>query len=151
MLHDQIALPMRISALLSTIVNRLPASASLDRVDLNGSSRAPVRSARSNAKSASDDIQPRFLVGELAGFAASDAEIIKILESLSSMHPFEDITLDFTRTRTVRGHSAREFRISFRVNLDSAYEERVAAHPEPAQPQDRFAAELTQALDATDE
>ncbi|MHC4128286.1 MAG: hypothetical protein ACYSUA_08985, partial [Planctomycetota bacterium] len=35
---------------------------------------------------------------------------------------FSQVSLDFSRTRTVRQRNAREFRISFRADLDVRYE-----------------------------
>jgi hypothetical protein len=35
---------------------------------------------------------------------------------------FEDIRLDYTRSREVRGVSAREFQLTFTVNLEGTWE-----------------------------
>ena len=40
---------------------------------------------------------------------------------LGNTAPFEDVGLDFSRSRQVRGHRAREFRLSLYVDLRREY------------------------------
>jgi hypothetical protein len=122
--YRRIALPLEVSSLVATLVNEMPASVTLDRLDLDASPRRPARMPRARTSAETHESQ-RFLVGELAGFALSDEEIALLVRRLSETKPFRDVNLDFSRTRAVRGRTAREFRVSFRVDMDAAYETQV--------------------------
>ena len=65
---------------------------------------------------------PRVLTGELSGFAATDQDVAQLVANLEHVGVFEQVSLDFSRTRSVRGHNAREFRISLRSDLDVRYD-----------------------------
>ena len=129
-LYEKISFPLNISAIVATVINQLPSSVTLDQIDLS----AGVRQGRSTVRSkgteaaggkggvADDASAPRTLTGELSGFAASGEHIAELVRSLESMPLFGDVSLDYSRTRVVRGVSAREFRLSFRVDLDARYE-----------------------------
>lgn len=127
--HDAIILPIELSAVLATLVNQLPPSVGLDRLDLDAQSRtrgrgagtARNRSAAPNSNASTDTPPPRILVGEMTGFAASDDDIAELVSRMETMQPFSAVSLDFSRTRAVRGHAAREFRISFKIDLDARY------------------------------
>jgi hypothetical protein len=130
-LYDKIAHPVNISAIIATVINHLPASITLDQLDVNTSTRqarAPGAPRSKGPESAGKNIAaggaagaPRQLVGELSGFAASDQQIAELVRSLETMALFTDVSLDYSRTRVVRDVSAREFRLSFRVDLDAQY------------------------------
>ena len=51
----------------------------------------------------------------------SDQQIAELVRNLETTPLFKDVSLDYSRTRGVRGVSAREFRLSFRVDLDASY------------------------------
>ena len=119
--YEIIATPLDVSRLIATIVNRLPTSATIERLDLFSGTRRAHRSARSRSAKP-DATRSRILTGELSGFAASDLDIAEIVANLESLNVFQQVSLDFSRTKTVRNLSAREFRISFRVDLNVAYE-----------------------------
>jgi Tfp pilus assembly protein PilN len=124
-LHDRIAIPFGVSSLLATITNRLPESVSLDRIDFTiTASRLQPRTARARKEGTADSSVPqrRLMLGEITGFAASDEDISRLIEALQETLPFGNATLDFSRTRVVRGHQAREFRMSFRFDVDSVIE-----------------------------
>lgn len=120
--YELIAMPLDVSRVIATVVNRLPESASIDRVDLIAGARRASRSSRSRTSSPAEQMGPRLLNGELSGFAASDQDIAQIVANLESLSLFQQVSLDFSRTRMVRNVNAREFRISFFVDLDVIYE-----------------------------
>lgn len=122
--YELIALPLEISRVLATIVGELPPSATLDRIDLYAGTRQRNRSSRSRGSAGADGAPPRVLTGELSGFAASDQDVAQLVTNLDAIGLFRQVSLDFSRTRTVRGRNAREFRISFRANLEVRYEVR---------------------------
>ena len=47
--------------------------------------------------------------------------IAEFVSNLEGVDPFSDVSLDFSRTRSVRGFTAREFRLSFRIDLEVKY------------------------------
>ncbi|MHC4429365.1 MAG: PilN domain-containing protein [Planctomycetota bacterium] len=120
--YERIALPLEISRVIATIVNELPASATIDRLDLHAGTRQRSRTTRGRGTPRPDDPLPRVLTGELSGFAATDEDVAELVASLERLGLFDEVSLDFSRTRTVRQRNAREFRISYRADLDVRYE-----------------------------
>jgi Tfp pilus assembly protein PilN len=59
--------------------------------------------------------------GRLAGFAESDERIASFVSSLQQAEPFGAVSMDFSRSRTVREKRARGFRISFHIDLDKPW------------------------------
>jgi hypothetical protein len=125
--YQELALPLEISSVVATIVNGLPESVTLDRIDLDAGARRIMRTARSKGPQEEAPRPPRILIGEVAGFAASDLEIAELVSVLEQTPPFTDVSLDFSRTRSVHNKSAREFRLSFRIDLERRYEVAQAA------------------------
>lgn len=121
-LYSRVALPLPISRVVATIVNELPDSVALDRIDLDAQTRRSGQGPRTRSAEQSDQQLPRILVGELGGFAASDQDITELVKRLEGTAPFRDVNLDYSRSRLVRTQSAREFRVSFRIDLDARYE-----------------------------
>ncbi len=116
--YQLIAMPLEVSRVIATVTNLLSESTTIERLDVFTGVHRSNRSARGAAA----DPRQRILTGELSGFAASDKDVASIVASLESMRIFEQVSLDFSRTRTVRGANAREFRISFRIDLSVDYE-----------------------------
>ncbi len=119
--YHRIALPLETSRVLATTIRELPASVTLDRIELDAGARRSARSARSRSGN-DEEAPPRILIGELSGFAASDAEIAALVARLRDIPPFSEVSLDFSRTRVVRDRAAREFSLSFRIDLDAVYD-----------------------------
>jgi hypothetical protein len=120
--YELIALPLEISRVIATIINELPASATIDRIDLQTGTRQRNRSTRGRGSVRPDEPLPRMLKGELSGFAATDQDVAEMVTNLDGIGLFGQVSLDFSRTRTVRERNAREFRISFQADLDLRYE-----------------------------
>ncbi|MHC4717883.1 MAG: PilN domain-containing protein [Planctomycetota bacterium] len=120
--YEQIALPLEISRVIATIINELPDSATLDRIDLHAGTRKRNRTARGRGATKPEGPLPRALTGELSGFAATDQDVAAIVANLEELGLFSQVSLDFSRTRAVRERTAREFRISFRADLDVRYD-----------------------------
>jgi hypothetical protein len=119
--YDRIALPLDVSAVIATLTNCMPAGMTLDRVDLEAGAYRVIRSPRSKGRDEPQEAPPRMLSGEVSGFAPTDREIAEFVAYLSETSPFESVSLDFSRTRVVRQRSAREFRLSFRIDLEVPY------------------------------
>jgi len=119
-LYRRISLPVDVSAVLATVINAMPDSVTLDQFDLDAGAKQMALSSRSKH----DDTKtaaPRVLTGEVSGFAANDMQIAQLVSNLEQSPPFKDVSLDFSRTRRVNDRDAREFRLSFRIDLDVPY------------------------------
>ena len=129
--YDIIALPMELSRIVATVVNELPPSATLDRLDIYAGPRRNKHSSRRRGGGTPDGRVPRELNGELSGFAINDQDVAQLVANIEDLALFDEVSLDFSRMRSVRGHNAREFRVSFSADLDFRYE---VIDPEQALP-----------------
>ena len=119
-LHQSIEHPLPLSQIASTVIGVLPESCSLERLIMEATrERNLLGSRRRNTQADAD--QPRRLTVELAGFAATDADVAEFVAGLARVNAFHDVSLDFSRHRMIRGHGCREFRLSFRVDLERQY------------------------------
>ena len=119
--YERTALPLKMSQILATVVNELPLSVTLDRIDLVVGVKRSARSARSRGAGKPKAHQARMLTGELRGVAATDDDVAEIVARMEAHALIEHVSLDFSRSRAVRGRGAREFRISFGIDLDIPY------------------------------
>jgi hypothetical protein len=60
--------------------------------------------------------------GRLAGFAATDETIASLVSALQTQNPFGFVSMDYSKSRIIRGARAREFRVSFLIDLESDWE-----------------------------
>lgn len=128
--YELIAMPIEVSRVVATLVNLLPDSATLDRIDIRAGRPRAGRSARGHGGK-SDGPAPRSLTGELSGFALTDLQVAQLVARIEDIGFFDKVSLDFSRSRTVRGLKARGFRISVHADLDARFEVtdmREAAH-----------------------
>jgi len=127
--YEAVAHPIGASSVVATVAHVLPESVSLDRIDIGTGAHRAVRTPRSRGPEKSESAARRWMTVELGGFAASDQDIAELVSRLQNLDGFRDVSLDFSRTRSVHGQSARAFRLSFRIDLDASYEiARVAKH-----------------------
>ena len=92
--------------IVATITNMLPDSFTLEDISLD-----VVQTEKGKAIS-----------GRLAGFAATDETIASLVSALQSQDPFGFVSMDYSKSRTIRGQRAREFRVSFLIDLESDWE-----------------------------
>lgn len=102
--NEQVVIPM--GDLVATVANMLP-----DEMTLEEMSFDIIKT---------DD--GKGISGRLSGFASSDEKIARFVSSLQEGDPFSEVSMDFSRSRTVRSQRARGFRISFHVDLDKSWE-----------------------------
>jgi len=115
--YEKVALPMRMDALMGRIVAALPESATVDHLLLE------YEDSRTNHRGRQASMEgPRRIVGGLTGFAISDDDVAGLVQRMEMDVSFEDIRLDYTRSREVRGVPAREFQLTFTVNLEGIWE-----------------------------
>ncbi len=120
--YEMVALPIPIAAILATIINELPPSVTVDSINIDAGYRRFRRSVRSRETSDPDQPASRTLTAEIGGFAVSDKDVAELIDRLSAVPPLRNVNLDFSRSRAVRERIAREFRLSFRIDLDHRYE-----------------------------
>ena len=120
--YELIAMPLEISRVLATLINALPETATLDRIDLYAGVVRSGRSARGRRNDDAEGPAPRSLSGELSGFALTDQEVAELVNNLMDIGLFREVSLDFSRSRTVRGKKARGFRISFSTDLNARFD-----------------------------
>ena len=82
----------------------------------------PYPSARGRRDSNAEGPAPRSLTGELSGFALTDREVAELVNNLMDIGLFRQVSLDFSRSRTIRGKKARGFRISFSTDLNAKFD-----------------------------
>ena len=58
---------------------------------------------------------------------ASDGDIATLVQLIGSRDPFAEVNLDYSRSRSVRDRPARDFRLSFVVDMDHAFEVNVVS------------------------
>ena len=114
--YRAIQIPFNISSLLATVVDEMPDSVTLSRIDLDASSLigSPVRSGKGNELTA----PPARLRGELEGVAANDVDVATLVESLRNRNPIGGVEVETSRHVEVEGQSARAFQIGFVINLE---------------------------------
>lgn len=121
-LYDKVAYPLPIHGVLATLINALPESVTLDQLDLDATAKSvTVKTARSRGTDSKEAPTARMLRCEISGFAATDEHIAQLVSTLEQTPPFRHVNLDFSRTRRVNMHDAREFRLSFKIDLSASY------------------------------
>jgi len=110
--YQKVSLPMPMWSIVSGIVEALPPTGTIE------SMRFEFDDGR---RIGSDDTDGRALLGSIEGFAASDDDVALLARRLHGQAPFQDVRLEASRSRTVRGHPARGFAILFRIDLDQQY------------------------------
>ena len=115
--YDRVAMPIRMDSLMNRIVLALPRSTTLEQLLLEYEDDAGRRSA-----SLDTSVFARRIIGGISGFAASDDDVAALVQALTEEEPFEDVRLEFTRSRDVRGVSARAFQLTFTIDLQGPWE-----------------------------
>ncbi|MCH8822469.1 MAG: PilN domain-containing protein [Planctomycetes bacterium] len=99
------AFHMQSTLILASLINNMPESVTLD--DLILSTNQAEHGSRT-------------LQAKLRGFAATDADVSQFAVNLEDSTFYNNINLDYTSSRIVRSRPARDFQISFHINLDAA-------------------------------
>lgn len=121
--YHKLETPIPLSRLVAAVVEEMPDSMAFDRLMFDADQARRMRPTKTgSARFEKDATPPRILVGELSGIARNDMDIAQLVENLEARPPFTDVTWDFSRERQVRGHTAREFRLSFVVDLEQWYD-----------------------------
>ncbi|MBG83311.1 MAG: hypothetical protein CMJ40_02060 [Phycisphaerae bacterium] len=115
--YDRVAMPIRMDSLMNRIVIALPSSTTLEQLLLEYEDDSGRRSKGPGTSSFA-----RRIVGGISGFAASDDDVAALVQKLTEEEPFEDVRLEFTRSRDVRGVSARAFQLTFTIDLKGSWE-----------------------------
>ncbi|MDC0429517.1 PilN domain-containing protein [Phycisphaerales bacterium] len=112
------SIPFGASTIVASIVNDLPESGTIERIELDAGSlmAKPIRGARSR----SDQSEVRRITAEIEGFTASDDDVALFVEALRNRPLLRDVRVETTRHRTVGEETARAFRIAFDIDLSVA-------------------------------
>jgi hypothetical protein len=104
------------SSIVRAVAAALPSGAMLERIELE---YANVQGTNKKIRRAGkDEALPRQLRGGIAGIAANEADVGKLVDGLAGLAPMSQVSLESSRSREFRGRNAREFRINFVVDLD---------------------------------
>ena len=107
------------SSLMSAIAQALPSGSVLDRVEFEYANvQGTVRKSRRVQK---DTVEPRELLGEIAGIASSESQVGVIIDALEALALLSRVNLESSKSLEFRGKNAREFRITFRVELEKRW------------------------------
>lgn len=134
--YDTLALPLPMSRIIATLVNTLPRQLTLEKVNLRVQLEpaGPASGERSEKKKPAR--RPRvWIAGELRGFGPDDLGPADYTSRLKQLGLCESVKLERVqdRDRRVRDAPAREFLISFAIDLNRRYELRepdMVASPE---------------------
>ena len=118
--YHEVALPVPVSSLMAGLVRALPEDATLDSVNLSYVDRDRL---------VGEDAASRKLQGQIAGFAVTDEAVATLARRLEGLAPFESVRLEGSRSRVVRGRSARGFTLVFSVDLDRPWMVRDTEQP----------------------
>ena len=104
------------SALVRAVALSLPAGVLLEKIDLD---YANVQGTNKKIRRTNRDAPMlRELRGEIAGIAANESDVGRIVDGLSALAPISQVSLESSRSREFRGQGTREFRINFKVDLE---------------------------------
>ncbi|MDP6541796.1 MAG: hypothetical protein QGF07_03330 [Phycisphaerales bacterium] len=101
-------LPFEIGDIIATITNALPTNITVEELSLD------VLESDGN----------RIISGHIAGFGSSDESIASVVSDFQTKSPFQNVSMDFSKSRTVRGVRARGFRMSFLIDLSNKWDVR---------------------------
>jgi hypothetical protein len=99
--YQEIQLPFAVGDIIATITNALPENITVEELSFDV--------LESDGK--------RMITGHIAGFGSSDESIASVVSEFQTKPQFENVSMDFSRSRTIRGVRARGFRMSFSIDL----------------------------------
>ena len=108
--YQEIQLPFAVGDIIATITNALPENITVEELSFDV--------LESDGK--------RMITGHISGFGSSDESIASVVSEFQTKPPFENVSMDFSRSRTIRGVQARGFRMSFSIDLLNNWEVRTA-------------------------
>ena len=111
-------IPFSTGGVVDSIVGVLPASATVERLELDA---GPLIAVSAGIGRNSTD-QPRRVKGEVEGFAGSDDDVAALVDALRGLQRFAGVRVVTTRHRDLSGDGevARAFRIAFEIDLEGA-------------------------------
>ena len=117
----RVTIPIATGDLIDMIVDMLPESATIERLELDATSLIAVPAGFART-STGDQTPPRRIEGDIEGFAATDDDVARFVDALRNRPFFRGVRVVTTRHRELGSGTevAREFQIAFEVDLDSA-------------------------------
>lgn len=124
-----VTIPFGPTAVVHGILDGLPASATVERLEFYAGSLI-TPSGRTVSSRTETERPARRLQGELEGFAASDEDVVSLVESLRAVPFFLEVKVERTWHRDLQGDPARAFRLGFEVDLEAASPAPIKSSPE---------------------
>ena len=104
--YQETELPFAVGDIISTITNALPINVTVEELSFD----------------VFESEDEKLITGHIAGFGSSDESIASVVSNFQTKPPFENVTMDFSRSRTIRGVRARGFRMCFSIDLSHNWE-----------------------------
>ncbi len=117
-LQRNVGSPIEASRLVHAIAELVPEDAVLEHLSLRGENLSGEERAKRRRTEAGAS---RGYLCEVHGVAADDATIARFVDGLAGRDPFTTVNLESSSNRAFHGVEAREFRITFRVDLDERW------------------------------
>ncbi|MBC02318.1 MAG: hypothetical protein CMJ34_03300 [Phycisphaerae bacterium] len=129
----RVTIPIATGRLIDTVVEILPESATIERLELDATSLIAVPAGHTRA-GIEGTTPPRRVEGDIEGFASTDEDVALLVDALRSRPFFREVRVVTTRHRELGSGTevAREFQIAFEVDLDQA-SPAPAGEPDPSE------------------
>jgi cell division protein FtsB len=117
--------PVNVSHIMATLCGLMPASVTLDSMELRSSLRSLEGgggAGRANLPIKDEEKTERVMICEVTGVARSDLDVADFVGRLTDHPLYREVALDYSRPVTVREVSGRSFRISCNIDLERRYE-----------------------------
>lgn len=118
--HDRLASAVRATDVLASVAAPMPPDVTLTFAAV-AAREDKVRIAGTDKKPGTTKVVP-YIAVELEGIASDDASLTRFVAGMDADELFEQVSLEYARSRDVAGVAARSFRITSRISLERCYE-----------------------------
>ena len=139
--NDGLTMPLNPSALLAVISEMLPTQMALteitfsaDAPKLDLSSLKKDRSAKKVKKSKKKVAHkhvPKVMKIQMMGLSPSDVDVANLVGALSASPVFQNVKMNYSKTKKIANATAREFRLEMGMAMDCIYENVIAQNTGP--------------------
>lgn len=127
--HERLAWPVSVGDIIAVVGAELPESTTLtaltvtprqERLKAAAKPRGERPATGTRSTRTPDQVRTMLAI-ELEGVAPDDMELSRFVSGLESSPLFQDVVLDFARSRVVDEVEARGFRVTFSVDMSAQY------------------------------
>lgn len=115
--YNRLAWPLRVTEAIDVLGDSVPSG-----VALSGLLVTPREEQVRGAKAGVNPPARSLLIVELEGYSPSDTQVAEFVSRLESNSLFSRVRLEYTRSATIDGVEAREFRIACEIDLLAKYQ-----------------------------